>query len=230
MLAEYARYLSRERGLSALTIERNVSLIGPFLAERVVDGRLTLDALTAADVTAFLLARGRIIAPATVQRTATAPRTLLGVPAPTADHRFSLVSAVPAAARSLQTQPLGLGVTVPSGESGLAGVVAWRARRPAGLARPGPTERNNWAVRVRRAGPARAHRPRPVLVGRARGPVVGGHSARRGRRHGRHADGGDDQPDGRLGERFGADGGRADRDRERGSRPVRQRTSPITTQ
>jgi integrase/recombinase XerD len=99
MLADYARYLSQERGLSALTIERNVSLIGPFLAERVVDGRLRLDALSAADVTAFLLARGRIVAPATVQRTATALRSLLGFLHLQGITGSSLVSAVPAAAR-----------------------------------------------------------------------------------------------------------------------------------
>jgi site-specific recombinase XerD len=99
MLADYARYLSRERGLSALTIERNVSLIGPLLAERVVDGRLTLDSLTAADVAAFMLARGRSMAPATVQRTATALRSLLGFLHLQGITGSSLVSAVPAAAR-----------------------------------------------------------------------------------------------------------------------------------
>jgi integrase/recombinase XerD len=99
VLADYARYLSRERGLSALTIERNVSLIGPFLSERIVDGRLTLDSLTAADVTTFMLARGRSVAPATVQRTATALRSLLGFLHLQGITGSSLVSAVPAAAR-----------------------------------------------------------------------------------------------------------------------------------
>jgi integrase/recombinase XerD len=99
LLADYARYLARERGLSALTIERNVSLVRPFLSERVVDGRLTLDSLTAADVTAFMLTRGRSVAPATVQRTATALRSLLGFLHLQGITGSSLISAVPAAAR-----------------------------------------------------------------------------------------------------------------------------------
>jgi integrase/recombinase XerD len=98
MLADYAGYLSRERGLSALTIERNVSLIGPFLSERVVDGRLRLDSLTAADVVGFMLACGRSVAPATVQRTATALRSLLGFLHVEGITGASLVGAVPAAA------------------------------------------------------------------------------------------------------------------------------------
>ncbi|MHA6780672.1 tyrosine-type recombinase/integrase [Pseudonocardia saturnea] len=99
MLADYASYLSRERGLSALTIELNVSLIRPFLSGRVIDGWLPLDSLTAADVAGFMLPRGRSVAPATVQRTATALRSLLGFLHLQGITCWSLVSAVPAAAR-----------------------------------------------------------------------------------------------------------------------------------
>ena len=90
----------------------------------------------------------------------------------------------------------------------------------AGLARPGPTERDNRAVHAfARLAAARADRPRPVLVGQARRRPGRGHPARRRRRHGRHADGGDDQPDGGLGERLGAHGHGADGDRGGGRPP-----------
>jgi hypothetical protein len=99
LLADYAGYLSRERGLMALTIERNVGLVRPFLSERVVDGRLMLDSLTAADIAGFMLGCGRSVAPATVQRTATALRSLLGFQHLQGITSSSLVSAVPAAAQ-----------------------------------------------------------------------------------------------------------------------------------
>ena len=99
LLADYASYLSLERGLSGLTVERRTSLVRPFLAERVVDGRLTLESVTAADVTAFMVARGRSASPAGVQGTATALRSLLRFVHVQGITGSSLVGAVPAAAR-----------------------------------------------------------------------------------------------------------------------------------
>ena len=76
-IAEYASYLRSERGLAAVTIERETHLIRPFLAGRVRDGLADLETLTAADVQAFVLDRARAVPPAAVQRTGTALRSLL---------------------------------------------------------------------------------------------------------------------------------------------------------
>ena len=76
-IAEYASYLRFERGLAAVTIERETHLIRPFLAGRVRDGLADLETLTAADVQAFVLDRARSVPPAAVQRTGTALRSLL---------------------------------------------------------------------------------------------------------------------------------------------------------
>ncbi len=77
VLADYAVYLAHERGLAAATIERNTDLVRPFLADRVAGGLPGLEALTSADVIAFMLACSESASPATVQRTGTALRSLL---------------------------------------------------------------------------------------------------------------------------------------------------------
>jgi integrase/recombinase XerD len=76
-IAEYASYLHSERGLAAVTIEREMILIRPFLAGRIRDGLGDLKSLTGADVQEFVLGRARSSPPATVQRTGTALRSLL---------------------------------------------------------------------------------------------------------------------------------------------------------
>lgn len=76
-IAEYASYLRSERGLAAVTIERETRLIRPFLAGRVRDGLADLETLTAADVQAFVLGCARTVPLAAVQRTGTALRSLL---------------------------------------------------------------------------------------------------------------------------------------------------------
>lgn len=98
MLADYAGYLARERGLAAGTIERHVSLVWPFLTGRVAGGVLELETLTAADVTAFMLACSHHTKPATVQRAATAVRSLLRFLHLRGHIGSALVGAVPAAA------------------------------------------------------------------------------------------------------------------------------------
>ena len=78
MLADYASYLARERGLAEVTVQRETDLLRPFLAARIVGERLLgLDSLTAGEVTGFMLARSGSASPATVQRTGTALRSLL---------------------------------------------------------------------------------------------------------------------------------------------------------
>jgi site-specific recombinase XerD len=76
-IAKYASYLRSERGLAAITIERETHLIRPFLAGRVRDGLAGLETLTAADVQSFVLDRARTAPPTAVQRTGTALRSLL---------------------------------------------------------------------------------------------------------------------------------------------------------
>ena len=79
MLSDFASYLVGERGLSRVTVERETSLIRPFVAAQVEGTGHVLDlgSLTAAEVTAFMLARSQSASPATVQRTGTALRSLL---------------------------------------------------------------------------------------------------------------------------------------------------------
>jgi len=102
LLGDYACYLTKERGLSVLTVRRETDLVRPFLAARVVgdgDGDvLILDSLTAAEIIAFMLARSRSDSPATVQRTGTALRSLLRFLHLRGVIGASLVGAVPSAA------------------------------------------------------------------------------------------------------------------------------------
>lgn len=102
LLGDYACYLTKERGLSVLTVGRETDLVRPFLTGRVVgdgDGDvLSLDSLTAAEIIAFMLARSRSDSPATVQRTGTALRSLLRFLHLRGVIGASLVGAVPSAA------------------------------------------------------------------------------------------------------------------------------------
>lgn len=100
MLSDFACYLTQERGLSVLTVRRDTDLVRPFLASRVVGAgdALGLDSLTAAEVTAFMLARSQSDSPATVQRTGTALRSLLRFLHLRGEIGASLVGAVPSAA------------------------------------------------------------------------------------------------------------------------------------
>ncbi len=59
LLARYGGYLALERGLSAKTIARHVSAVGPFLATLDLNGRPDLDWLTAVGVTDFVVAQAR---------------------------------------------------------------------------------------------------------------------------------------------------------------------------
>jgi site-specific recombinase XerD len=98
LLADYALYLAHERGLAAVTIQRSTDLVRPFVAARVCAAGLDLEALSAADVIAFMLARSANASPATVQRTGTALRSLLRFLHLQGLIDNSLVGAVPTAA------------------------------------------------------------------------------------------------------------------------------------
>ena len=79
LLARYRDYLAVERGLATTTVELSIRLIRPFLTERTKaqHGRLDLEHLTARDVTTFVVTQSRL-RPRSVQRMATALRSLLG--------------------------------------------------------------------------------------------------------------------------------------------------------
>lgn len=100
MLRDFVSYLTQERGLSVLTVRRDTDLVRPFLAARVVGAGdvLGVESLTAAEVTAFMLARSESVSPATVQRTGTALRSLLRFLHLRGEIAVSLVGAVPSAA------------------------------------------------------------------------------------------------------------------------------------
>jgi integrase/recombinase XerD len=98
VLADYASYLAGERGLAAVTVERETGLVRPFLAARVVGDVLVLDSLTAGEVTAFMLTRCGSASSATVQRTGTSLRSLLRFLHLRGVIGTSLVGAVPTAA------------------------------------------------------------------------------------------------------------------------------------
>lgn len=76
-LADYAAYLTHERGLVAATVVRHKDLVRPFVQARADDGLVDLGSLTAADITGFMLGRSGSASPATVQHTGTALRSLL---------------------------------------------------------------------------------------------------------------------------------------------------------
>jgi site-specific recombinase XerD len=79
LLARYRDYLTVERGLATATVELNVRLVRPLLAERAKaqQGHLDLEHVTAGEVTAFVVAQGRQ-RPKSVKRIVTALRSLLG--------------------------------------------------------------------------------------------------------------------------------------------------------
>ncbi len=78
LLERYQRYLVTERGLAATATRGYADMVRPFLVQREKDGKLGLEDLTAADVTAFVLATcpGKPKGPAKLA--VTALRSLLG--------------------------------------------------------------------------------------------------------------------------------------------------------
>lgn len=79
LLAGYRDYLGVDRGLTSDTIEGYVLAVRPFLDGRLRDGgELDLDALSAADVVAFVVARCPEQSRGAAKMTVTALRSLLG--------------------------------------------------------------------------------------------------------------------------------------------------------
>ena len=77
LLEAYRAWLLGERGVQPEVARGYLDLVRPFAERHAADGGAGLGALTAGDVTAFLTARSRRLAPKTAQRLATALRSLL---------------------------------------------------------------------------------------------------------------------------------------------------------
>ena len=77
LLEEYRCYLLAERGVQAEVARGYLDLVGPFVAQYAAVGAAGPGRLSAADVTGFLTAESRRLAPKTAQRLATALRSLL---------------------------------------------------------------------------------------------------------------------------------------------------------
>ena len=77
LLEGYRGWLLTERGLGVKVARGYVDLVGPFVAAHVASGEAGLRELGTGDVTAFMIAQSRRLAPKTVQRLASALRLLL---------------------------------------------------------------------------------------------------------------------------------------------------------
>ena len=77
LLEEYRAWLLGERGVQPAVARGYLDLVRPFAERHAAGGSVGLCALTAGDVTAFLTARSRRLAPKTAQRIVTALRSLL---------------------------------------------------------------------------------------------------------------------------------------------------------
>lgn len=99
LLERYRHYLAAERGLSAATAGIYAGMVRPFLAGRCEAGGLGLDGLSAADVTAFVLATCPGKPCESAKLTVTALRSLLGFLHVDGLIGEPLAQAVPAVAR-----------------------------------------------------------------------------------------------------------------------------------
>jgi integrase/recombinase XerD len=77
LLEAYRAWLLGERGVQPAVARGYLDLVRPFAERHAADDGAGLHALTAGDVTAFLTAQSRRLAPKTAQRLATALRSLL---------------------------------------------------------------------------------------------------------------------------------------------------------
>ena len=78
LLTRYRRFLTVERGLAPTTACGYLAAVRPFLASRATSDGLALEALTVADITAFVVARCPAQARGSAKLTVTALRSLLG--------------------------------------------------------------------------------------------------------------------------------------------------------
>jgi integrase/recombinase XerD len=107
-LSGFRAYLLRERGLVPAAARGYVDLVAPFVAGRVRGERLALEDLGAGDVSEFMLARAGRFSPKTMQRLASALRSLLRFWHLQGDLATSLVGTVPKVAYRSAGLPRGL--------------------------------------------------------------------------------------------------------------------------
>ncbi len=98
LLARYANYEATERGLCARTVDRNVRVLRAFVQSRLDGDVLALQALTAGEVTAFVVDRARRD-PGSLPHLVTALRSLLRYLHVTGVIAAGLATAVPTLAR-----------------------------------------------------------------------------------------------------------------------------------
>lgn len=107
LLERYRDYLIGERGMGVRSVRGYLDLVRPFIEGHVRDG-VDLRGLTAGDVTSFLVAESRRRSPKTVQRLASALRSLLRYWHVHAVIETPLVAAVPKVAYRSPGLPRGL--------------------------------------------------------------------------------------------------------------------------
>jgi site-specific recombinase XerD len=107
LLQQFREYLLGERGLEARSARGYVDLVAGFVDQSVRDGA-DPRRLTAADVTSFLIGESRRLSPKTLQRSATALRTLLRFWHVQGLIATRLVDAVPKVAHRRAGLPRGL--------------------------------------------------------------------------------------------------------------------------
>jgi site-specific recombinase XerD len=98
LLERFAEYLAVERGLTAPSVDGYVHAVRPFVAQLSSDGDPDLSRLSAAQVTAFVVARCPRQSRGAAKMTVTALRSLLGFLHVAGLIERSLVGAVPSAA------------------------------------------------------------------------------------------------------------------------------------
>ena len=99
ILDRYRRFLTTERALASVTVERYVDCLRPFLNRRVSADGLELGGLTPADVISFVVARCPRLNSGVAKLTITALRSFLGFLHLEGITERSLVCAVPSVAR-----------------------------------------------------------------------------------------------------------------------------------
>ena len=127
-LERFRTYLRGERGLTAAAARGYVDLVAPFVAGRVQGEVLALQDLGAGDVSAFMLAQAGRFSPKTMQRLASALRSLLGFWHLRGDLGVSLVETVPKVAYRSAGLARGL-----APEQVTAMLASCTPERPAGL-------------------------------------------------------------------------------------------------
>ena len=96
--ADYARFLSHQRGLSQTTIDNYLPTSQRFLKTRFGTGRISLDKLRGVDVTNFILHEGTTMSTRRSQLVATALRSFLGFLTQTGQVAVNLAAVVPTVA------------------------------------------------------------------------------------------------------------------------------------